>query len=104
MTWIAWAFLLVLQNFAFTWTSRARNSGSVVYGATASVFSNGIWFVGQMFIFNQLLQVRESGAWGLMVGSMVFYTIFTMIGSTTAHWFFMNVIEEKFRKRQVGAR
>lgn len=102
MAWVAWAILLICQNFAFTWVSRARNSGSVVYGATAAVFSNGIWFVGQMFIFNQLMLVRENHDWGLMLGSMLFYTVFTVLGSTSAHWFFMNIVEQGLRR--VGAR
>ena len=102
MGWVAWAILLILQNFAFTWVSRARNSGSVVYGAVASIFSNGIWFVGQLFIFNQLMEVRLNHDVGLLLGSMLFYTVFTVTGSTSAHWFFMNIVESG--KRRVGAR
>jgi hypothetical protein len=44
MNLILWFLLLVLQNAAFTWVSRARNSGSIGYHAIAAVFSNGIPF------------------------------------------------------------
>lgn len=50
----SWFFLLVLQNAAFTWVSRARNSGSLAYHATASVFSNGIWFVSNIFLIGMV--------------------------------------------------
>lgn len=37
--------LVVLQNASFTLVSRARNSGSYLYNAGASVLSNGIWLL-----------------------------------------------------------
>lgn len=43
--------LTIVQNASFTLVSRARNSGSYLYNALASVFSNGIWlFVVQMVV------------------------------------------------------
>ena len=42
MNYFAWALLLILQNMAFTWVSRARNSGSLGYHAIASICSNGV--------------------------------------------------------------
>jgi len=51
MTYFVWAVLLVLQNAAFTMTSRARNSGSDAYHALAAVFSNGFWILNIIAIY-----------------------------------------------------
>jgi hypothetical protein len=86
--WAIWAVILIMQNFAFTFVSRARSSGSIVRHAIASVFSNGIWFVSQIIIFTAMFQMML-GKYGLkmQVFTAVYYTVFTMIGSLTAHWF-----------------
>lgn len=86
--WIMWAFILIAQNFAFTFVSRARNSGSVIRHMVASVFSNGIWFVSQLIIFTAMFQMMI-GKYGLkmQIFTAVFYTAFTMLGSLAAHVF-----------------
>lgn len=50
LTWLTWGAALIAQNAAFTWVSRARNSGSLGYHAFAACFSNGIWIVSMFFI------------------------------------------------------
>lgn len=42
LTILALAFI---QNVAFSMVSRSRNRDNMTYHATASVFSNGIWFM-----------------------------------------------------------
>ncbi|WP_262265516.1 hypothetical protein [Microvirga yunnanensis] len=98
LTWLLWAVLLIAQNAAFTWVSRARNSGSVGYHAVASVFSNGIWILGMFLVVDKLRQAE-----GILQIALVaiFYTIFTVAGSVGMHWFSMTYLEKG--KRKVGA-
>lgn len=85
--WILWSLLLVLQNAAHTATSRSRNSTSLWYTGIASVFSNGIWFASQFFIVNALIAVKDDRP--AFITTMVFYIIFTVLGSTASHWYLM---------------
>lgn len=95
--WIVWAVMLVLQNAAFTWVSRARNSGSIPYHALAAVFSNGIWILSMYFVVDKL---REAGHAGQIVSVALFYTLFTVLGSVLMHWFSMKYLEKG--KRKIG--
>jgi hypothetical protein len=85
--YLFWAVLLVTQSFAFTFVSRARNSGSLSRHLIASVASNGIWFMSQMVIFKELFDFM-TGKHGLLaaVGTAVFYTVFTAAGALIGHW------------------
>lgn len=99
--WLLWAFLLIAQNFAFTFVSRARNSGSIGRHAFASVFSNGIWFASQMVIFQKMFSLMTgNGGWKLGVFTAAFYTIFTMTGSLLAHY---HALRSEKGKSAVGA-
>ena len=98
MTWLIWAALLIAQNAAFTWVSRARNSGSIGYHAIAAVFSNGIWILGMFLVVNKL---RQASGWEQIAAVAAFYTVFTVIGSVGMHWFSMRFLEKG--KRKVGA-
>jgi hypothetical protein len=99
--WLLWALLLIAQNFAFTFVSRARNSGSIARHAFASVFSNGIWFASQMVIFQKLFKLMTGGyGWKLGVFTAAFYTVFTMIGSLLAHY---HALRSEKGKAAVGA-
>lgn len=86
MTWILWAVLLIAQNFAFTFVSRARNSGSLKRHVVAAVGSNGIWFCSQIIIVSKMMDML-TGKYGLplAIGTGVFYTAFTIAGSVLAH-------------------
>lgn len=101
MIWAGWAILLIAQNAAFTWVSRARNSGSLSYHATASVFSNGIWIFSQTIIISLLSSALRSGDIALIVKVGMFYTMFTVLGSVSMHAFLRRYVERG--KRKVGA-
>lgn len=101
MTWIWWAIILLAQNASFTWVSRARNSASLGYHALASVFSNGVWIVGQFVIFDKFMEVKQSGDRWLMAGVFLYYTLFTVSGSVGMHHMLMRYVEKG--KRKVGA-
>ena len=90
LTWIYWAPVLILQNFAFTFVSRARNSGSLKRHMIAGLFSNGVWFASQIIIFSVLFQAMTGKlGWKLQLFAGVYYTIFTLTGSLLAHYWSM---------------
>jgi hypothetical protein len=99
MNLILWFLLLVLQNAAFTWVSRARNSGSIGYHAIAAVFSNGIWFVSQFLLISMVakpgMPLEEITLYGIV------YVLGTVIGSLLMNWISMRYMESGNRK--VGA-
>jgi len=96
-----WAAVLLIQNASFTMVSRARNSGSLSYHAVASVFSNGVWFASQFFVISSIIDVVKAADLLLGAGYAVFYTVFTVIGSLSAHYVLMHHVETG--KRKVGA-
>lgn len=99
--YILWAVLLVLQNAAFTWVSRARNSGSDWYHAIAAVFSNGIWLVATFFTFDKVFYAAITDGFTFEVfGAAVLYVVCTVSGSVYMGKFLRRFVERG--KRQVG--
>lgn len=84
--WGAWGLLLIAQNFAFTFVSRARNSGSLKRHLIAAIFSNGIWFGGQLMAVSAFMNIL-SGKYGpkMAIFAGLYYTAFTLSGSLLAH-------------------
>lgn len=99
LVWITWGLALIAQNAAFTWVSRARNSGSLAYHGFAAIFSNGIWIISMFFIVDQL--ARAKGDVKLMIVTGLFYTACTVCGSVLMHYVSMRWLEKG--KRKVGA-
>lgn len=99
MSLFYWFLLLVLQNAAFTWVSRARNSGSYSYHATAAVFSNGIWFVSNVFLISFV--AKPGMGWQELSPLLAIYVAGTVIGSVLMHYVSINWLEKG--KRKVGA-
>lgn len=95
-----WWLLLVVQNAAFTWVSRARNSGSIRYHAVASFFSNGIWFASQLILIS--MAVRPDMGWERLAALGAVYVSGTVAGSLLMHWVSMRYLEKG--KRIVGAK
>ncbi len=100
-TFASWAVILLAQNAAFTWVSRARNSGSIGYHGVASIFSNGVWFASQVIVIDQIRQALISHDILRIVLTGAFYTLCTVIGSVSMHAFLMAKVEKG--KRKVGA-
>lgn len=114
LTWItlcylaAWAVVLIepalwplallgfVQNVAFTFVSRGRNSGSLGYHLLASIFSNGI-YAALLFISIDLISQAKANP----LPFLIVYTLTTMSGSIFAHWLAMRV--EKGKARNVQA-
>lgn len=101
MTWFIWALMLLAQNASFTWVSRARNSSSVGYHAIAAVFSNGIFFIN-LFIGVDMIGAATEGTPWLMAATVMWYTLWTVVGSVAMHHFLQTKVEKG--KRKVGAR
>lgn len=99
MQLLIWFLMLVLQNAAFTWVSRARNSGSYLYHGIAAVFSNGIFFAMQYTMFSIFMRPNMTSNDILLYGSI--YIIGTVTGSLLMHWIAINYLEKG--KRKVGA-
>jgi hypothetical protein len=93
-----WFAVLVLQNAAFTWVSRARNSGSYAYHATAAVFSNGIWFASQFILISTVVRPDMTLQKALLLG--VVYVAATVTGSVSMHYVSIKYLESG--KRKVG--
>jgi hypothetical protein len=100
MIYLTWALLLVFQNAAFTWVSRARNSGSDWYHALAAVFSNGIWFAATFITFERVWTVLKTGnvELGILIGAV--YVVATVTGSVSMGMFLRRFVETG--KRKVG--
>ena len=98
MIWVLWSLLLVVQNAAFTWVSRARNSGSYFYHGIAAIFSNGVWFASQFILIGIVIKEIDNIGDGLLIGLL--YIASTVTGSVTMHWLSTNYLEKG--KRKVG--
>jgi flagellar biosynthesis component FlhA len=99
MNLLAWYALLVVQTAAFTWVSRARNSGSIGYHALASVFSNGIFFVSQYILIGMAAKPGMPFWEAAKLG--VIYIAGTVTGAVLMHYAALRWLEKG--KRKVGA-
>jgi hypothetical protein len=92
--WVV-AALGFAQNLAFTFVSRGRNSGSLLYHMVASVFSNGIWL--GMFVVGVKIAAQAPT---FPFEFAVVYVLSTMSGSVFAHWLARKVERGKARNVQ----
>lgn len=99
MNLFLWFLLLIVQNAAFTWVSRARNSGSYGYHAIAAVFSNGVWFVSQFLLIGMVARPDMPTNEAVTLG--VIYVAGTVCGSVLMHYVSVRWLESG--KRKVGA-
>jgi hypothetical protein len=99
MSLVAWFLLLVLQNAAFTWVSRARNSGSLMYHGFAAIFSNGIFFVSNLFLIGLVTTAGLTAT--QLAGYLLIYIGGTVTGSVAMHYVSMRWLEAG--KRKVGS-
>lgn len=93
-----WATVLLIQNAAFTWVSRARNGGSYGYHACAAVAANGLFFAGQ-FVMVSVVAQGTSRAEAITLGAI--YVTATTTGSVLMHVASVRWLERG--KRRVGA-
>ena len=72
--------LAFVQNTSFSIVSRARNRDSMSYHATASVFSNLIWFL----TFRHL--ILEDMSWVLLPGYVIGTVCGSLFGAKVSMW------------------
>lgn len=101
LKWLVWPAVLLAQNFAFTFVSRARSSASLMRHAKASLMSNGIWIVSQVILLGPMFEYLNGkhGIGKQMLAEAV-YTISTMAGSLYAHY---HALKTEKGKNAVGA-
>jgi len=88
-----------VQNIAFTWSSRSRNSGDPSWHRLAAYFSNGIWFLTNILIMKQIWQSLETGSYLILFITGIVYCIATSEGSTLMmKW----MLKKETGKRKVG--
>ncbi len=105
MQWVMELALLgavaFVQNAAFTWVSRSRNSGDPTYHRWAAWCSNGIWFVTNVLVFRYVWAAMERGEWWQLACALVVYVLCTSEGSVTMMRY---LLRKETGKRRVGAR
>jgi hypothetical protein len=94
------AVIAFIQNMAFTWVSRSRNSGDPNYHRYAAICSNGIWFVTQLLIINQVWPALTNGEWWRLLATGAVYVIATTEGSVLM---MRILLKSETGKRKVGA-
>lgn len=95
------AIVAFVQNMAFTWVSRSRNSGDPSYHRKAAYCSNGIWFLTNILIWRQVWTAIESGSWLHLAVAGIAYCIATSEGSVLM---MKRLLKSETGKQRVGAR
>lgn len=96
-----------IQNMAFTFSSRSRNSGDPAHHAKAALLSNGIWFACHILIWSQIWNtLTANDGWNAqtiiklsIVG--IVYVVSTTMGSV---YQMKRMLKSEEGKRRVGAR
>jgi hypothetical protein len=102
--WILISVIAVVgfvQNMAFTWVSRSRNSGDPGHHRKAAYCSNSIWFVCQVFILSTVWPAVTSGEFWKVAITLVVYTASTAEGSVLQ---MKRMLRKETGTRRVGAR
>lgn len=89
-----------LQNMAFTWVSRSRNSGDPSYHRYAAIASNGVFFITNLLIWNQLFDAMTKGEWWKIALTGLVYVIATSEGSVLM---MKILLKTESGKRKVGS-
>ena len=94
------AVLAFIQNAAFTWVSRSRNSGDPSYHRRAALCSNSIWFVTNILLTSQVIRSASGGSWWNIAAAGLIYTVATAEGSV---FMMKRLLRSETGKRKVGA-
>ena len=74
---IFWLLVLAvvsfIQNMAFTWTSRSRNSGDPKYHRYAAWCSNGIWLACHLLVWKNVWGAFVSGNFYWLIPMTIIY-------------------------------
>ena len=106
LIYVLLAAVSFVQNMAFTFTSRSRNSGDPSYHRYAAWGSNGIWLLNQIFLVKIVWEPVMKGDW-LSVGiASIIYIIVTTEGSVYMMKLMLGHINNKLGRffREKGSR
>jgi hypothetical protein len=81
--WLLWATALFLQQFTFLFSSRAKNSGSLLYSLIAGIGSHSTWFFANLFFVKSIMEFNDSPL-SIQIGVCVFYVSFCSAGTQIA--------------------
>lgn len=89
------ALICFLQNVSFTFVSRGRNSGSLIYHLVAAAFSNGFYALVLFLSIDVLTAASTDPA-----GFVSVYAAACLSGSVAAHWLALRLERGKARNVQ----
>lgn len=98
MKWVIWAFLLVAQQLSHGLSSRAKNRDNYFYNLWAATLSNGVWICSNFVMVGSVLDVIKGGDVVLAIFTVVYYTVFCVIGSLLSQWLAINYFERRMEK------
>lgn len=93
---IPFAIVSFIQNMAFTWSSRSRNSGDPTYHRWASWASNGVYYVTNALLTVYIVRYQ---IWWMLAIQGVVYTVSTAEGSVLM---MRLLLKKEAGKRAVG--
>lgn len=102
MNWYVFIILPIafVQNMAFTWSSRSRNSGDPFYHFRVAILSNGVWFFCNTFLMKTLWDAFKANDLTIILLLGILYIVATSLGSS--YMMYLALKMEK-GKRRVGA-
>lgn len=93
--------LAFVQNMAFTWVSRSRNSGDPNYHRRAAWCSNTVWFLTNSLMFSIMTPIiNGERGWGWLIPTFFVYGLATAEGSV---FMMKRLLKTETGKRKVGA-
>ena len=97
---LPFAVVCFIQNMAFTWSSRSRNSGDPNYHRFASYASNGVYYITNALLTIYIIRELNQSMMALVISGII-YTLSTAEGSVLM---MRLMLKYESGKRQVGAR
>lgn len=94
------AVVSFIQNAAFTWSGRSRNSGDPIYHRYAAWASNGVYFVTNFLITVKVMEAVQSGKLWYAAAAGLVYILATAEGSVLM---MRILLKKETGKRRVGA-
>ena len=94
------AIIGFIQNAAFTFSSRSRNSGDPQHHRKAALLSNGIWFGCHILVWSQIWEAVTTGNYIRLVITGCVYVLSTTEGSV---YMMRRMLRTETGKRRVGA-
>jgi hypothetical protein len=99
LTLLIFASICFVQNMAFTWSSRSRNSGDPSYHRYAAWVSNSVYWLCNLLLTRFILDSSKNKL--VLVASAIVYTLSTTEGSVLM---MRLLLKREQGKRLVGAR